>query len=108
MIVSSSSETVKIKNLCDGHGITLFVAIGIDGTEAENDRQRGVAGGYKKAFKTIGMLRDNGISPVVSTTVSKINVFNLERFLAVLNREGLKGYFKPSRMAGFFKNDSAI
>jgi MoaA/NifB/PqqE/SkfB family radical SAM enzyme len=96
--------TQKIKTMCDEKSIDLFTSVSLDGPEIENDRQRGVPGGYQKALRTIRLLRENGIHVVVSMTITKINVFALERFWAFLKRENLIAYFKPALRAKFFNN----
>lgn len=96
----------EIKEICDKRSLGLFVSISIDGTEKVNDKQRGVPGGYNKAFETIELLKSEGVVPIVSTTISKLNVFDVENFLSIIGRKGLKAYFKPALQARFFNNDS--
>ena len=96
----------EIKDICAKRALNLFVSISIDGTEKINDKQRGIPGGYNKAFETIELLKNEGIEPIVSTTISKLNVFDVEGFLSILKNKDLKAYFKPALQARFFRNES--
>jgi MoaA/NifB/PqqE/SkfB family radical SAM enzyme len=94
----------KCKNVLRNSDIDFWVAVSLDGLEKENDAQRGVPGSFAKAMRTINSLREAGFPVTVSTTITKINLHGMDRFLDFLQEEQLPCNFKLGIQAAFFNN----
>lgn len=97
----------QCREICDNAGIGMFVSVSLDGLEADNDAQRGVPGGFRKAMETINGLRASGVPVTVSTTITKVNLGGMDRFLDFLIKENLQCFFKLGIQAAFFGNMEA-
>jgi len=62
------------------------VRISVDGPRAINDKIRG-AGTFESAMNAIRNLRDSGIYPSVSITITSLNISHLQSFLSFLFRK---------------------
>ncbi|MDD2603450.1 MAG: 12,18-didecarboxysiroheme deacetylase [Desulfobacterales bacterium] len=64
-----------------------YVGISIDGTEAVNDRFRGVAGAYRKAIEGIRNCREAGIKVGLRFTINRFNAGEIPAIFDLLEAE---------------------
>ncbi len=75
----------KLYDKLKPHGIVLELSISIDGPREVHDKIRGRAGSYDKAIETLNELTEKGVNPLVATTISASNLWDMDRWLGELN-----------------------
>ncbi|WOO41429.1 polysaccharide pyruvyl transferase family protein [Rubellicoccus peritrichatus] len=89
------SKLTQIRDLCQSKGMPFSIMISIDGIGKTHDYIRGTKGNFESAIETLRYAKDElKITPTIGCTISKGNVWNMDRFLYFIKENGLVARFR--------------
>lgn len=110
-ICSNTLLTGRSLELCQAigpwlseRGIRLKWAASVDGLYEIYDRQRGVPGGFVKVCETLEALRKIGVEISITTTITSINVWQLEETLHFFKKLDYPFFMRLCRVFERFNN----
>lgn len=102
-VISSIKE---INELCVANQKDFSVMISLDGVDVIHDNNRGVKGSFNKVQRVVEFLKDMNISFSTGTTITKINVWNLDELLLFLREKDIYGRFRIAEFINRLDNSS--
>jgi radical SAM protein with 4Fe4S-binding SPASM domain len=114
--IATNGVHIPRKALHEMHDLPVFhVHVSIDGIGDQHDRFRGRKAAFDAACKNIRRLQDEGIAVSLSTTVTRENLSDLEKIIALAIELDCSGFFANAMLpagrgresAGRFRLDAA-
>ncbi|MGE5558185.1 MAG: polysaccharide pyruvyl transferase family protein [Bacillota bacterium] len=96
----------EINRICESSGKGFSVMLSLDGLGEINDKNRGVPGSFDKVESVAEALKETNIPFVTGTTITKINVWNLDELLIFLREKNIHGYFRIAEFINRLDNES--
>jgi len=87
-------------SICKKYGKEFSMMISLDGYGEVHDRVRGRKGNFKTAINVYNYFRQKGVNIAIGSTISKINVWEMDELLDFLTQNKMYGRF---RVAEFIK-----
>lgn len=91
-------DILSIKKICDAKGVNLDVALSVDGVGEVHDANRGIKNNFKSFMQLFKNLKSHDVKFFISTTITPINVWDLEKILCFADSHSIDSVF---RVAGF-------
>ncbi|KZL90192.1 polysaccharide pyruvyl transferase family protein [Clostridium magnum] len=99
-VVIEELNTLSINN-----GISFSVMLSLDGLNEVHDRNRGINGSFDKVIELANWLKDKNIPFTTGTTVTKINVWNVDKLLMYFKQMNITGRFRVAEFINRLCND---
>ena len=80
------------------------VSISLDGTEKTHDKIRGIRGAFKKAIKSIEILKENRIDVTASFTITTENYNEILKTFKLAQNLGCRFSMRPALNSFYYKN----
>ena len=95
LLVDRFKRYIKdISNLCKYKKKLFSVMISLDGTKEVHDKNRGIEGNFQRVIEIIDWLQNEKIPFMTGTTITKLNVWNLDELLCFMHEERIFGRFR--------------
>ncbi|NEW07081.1 radical SAM protein [Paenibacillus sp. SYP-B3998] len=95
LIPHQIKTTIKnISNICKSNDKSFSVMVSLDGINEIHDLNRGRKGNFDKAVDIINWLKEESISFSTGTTITKLNVWNMDQLLNFLRNNNIYGRFR--------------
>jgi polysaccharide pyruvyl transferase WcaK-like protein/MoaA/NifB/PqqE/SkfB family radical SAM enzyme len=85
-------RATALARLAQTAGIAYCVSVSLDGVGDDHDHNRGVAGNYDSAVEVIKALRQNGVSVVISCTLTPLNCYGADDVLLWCEQNGIRDW----------------
>lgn len=90
----------KVIEVCDKYKKPFSVMVSLDGVGKVHERVRGTKGNFDSAMKVYNHFKSRNIEIVTGSTISKVNVWDVDELLDFLKENSIYGRF---RIAEFIK-----
>lgn len=96
----------KVIDVCSNHQKSFSMMVSLDGYKEIHDAVRGRGGNFESAIEVIEYFKNKGISVTTGTTISKVNVWDVEEVLYFLQKKGWYGRFRVAEFINrLYNND---
>lgn len=90
----------EVIDMCERYNKSFSMMVSLDGYGEVHDKVRRIKGNFESAIKVLNHFRNKGIGVVTGTTISKVNVWDVDELLDYLKENNISGRF---RIAEFIK-----
>ncbi|MDB9755945.1 polysaccharide pyruvyl transferase family protein, partial [Winogradskyella sp.] len=100
------SQIKKCKAVCDKYNKTFSVMVSLDGYGDTHDKVRGSKGNFETAVNVINFLKYEDINFSIGSTISKLNVWDIDDLLIFLKEENISGRFRVAEFINRLYNNN--
>lgn len=96
----------QVRAVCADNDKGFSIMVSLDGVGEVHDRVRGREGNFNSAIKVIEYFKSKGVEITTGTTISKVNVWDIEDLLYFFKKKGWYGRFRVAEFINRLYNEN--
>jgi polysaccharide pyruvyl transferase WcaK-like protein/MoaA/NifB/PqqE/SkfB family radical SAM enzyme len=95
----------EVKAVCTSNNVPFSMMVSLDGVGDKHDEVRGKKGNFESAINVYNHFKGLGVEIATGTTISKINVWDVDELLFYMRKHGMYGRFRVAEFIKRLYND---